>query len=346
MEYPKEPFDFKLFVRTMLAQWYQFVICMLIGSLVFGISYYGYKNIAASAKEFEAEAVYYIQYVKDPGIGDAATYFNEYTLNSWISQDVFAEVVLENIEQSFTKEQLASFVTVTVPSDIRIFHVTIVTSDPELTMELLQGYDQAVAAFAQRQPEIQDIQCQDSSKEAVQIKADIRTQRAFVLGGVLGLVLGGWYIMLRYLLDDGIYVPQTLQKRHGITPFGSDDSTELYENIAYAVRNCKRVAVTNIGDAPNLAQVVERLQSHIPDKEWIAVPSMQQCPTAASTLRKQDGCVLIVKAKTDKSTAIDRALAYYAQQDVTVLGAVLWDGNKCKKEGDIDGSTVIDLLCQ
>lgn len=326
MEYQKEPFDFKLFVRNMLAQWQQFLLCMLIGSLLFGVSYYGYKNINAKAKEFEAKAVYYIQYVKDPGIGDTFTYFNEYTLNSWMTQDVFTQVVLENAEQTLTKEQLASFVTVTVPSDIRIFQLTIVTPDPELTMALLKGYDTAIASFAQRQQEIQDILCQDSSHEAVQIKADIRTQRAFVLGAVLGLVFGGWYIMLRYLLDDGIYVPQTLQKRHGITALGSDTSEELYENIAYAIRHCNSVAVTNIADAPNLIQVTERLQSRISEKEWVAVPSMQQCPQAADILRKQDGCILIIRAKQDKSPAIDRALAYYAQQDITVLGAVLWEG--------------------
>ena len=89
MEYAKEPFNFKLFVLKMLEKWQQFVLCSLIGALLFGGSYYLYKVVYAPAREYEASATYYIEYASDPDLSKAATYFNDYTLNSWITEDIF-----------------------------------------------------------------------------------------------------------------------------------------------------------------------------------------------------------------------------------------------------------------
>jgi capsular polysaccharide biosynthesis protein len=325
MEYAKEPFNFKLFVLKMLGKWQQFALCTLVGALLFGGIYYLYKVVYAPAREYEAKATYYIEYAKDPELGNAATYFNEYTLNSWVLEDVFVEQVQEILGREIRAEEISSYLAVTLPSDVRVMQLAVVTAEPELTMELLKAYDVAFQSFAERQREINHMTLQGISEEATQIKADIRTQRAFVLGGVLGLVLGGLYIMLKYLLDDGIYVPETLTKRHGLKALGADCSEELAANVNYAVRSCKRVAVTSIGDSPALPQVQEKLTEISVDIEWVLVPSMLQCPEAGEVLRGCDGCILVVTAGKDQSAAIDRVLSYYAQQDVKVIGAVLWN---------------------
>ena len=325
MEYAKEPFNFKLFVLKMLGKWQQFVLCTLAGALAFGGIYYLYKVVYAPAREYEAKATYYIEYAKDPELGNEATYFNEYTLNSWVLEDVFIEQVQEVLSKKVSAEEVGSYLTVTLPSDVRVMQVKVVTAEPEFTIELLKAYDVAFQSFAERQREINHIALQGMSNEASQIKVDVRTQRAFVLGGVLGFVLGGLYIMLKYLLDDGIYVPELLAKRHGLKALGADCSEELASNINYAVRNYDRVAITGIGDTPNLTQVQAKFKEISADKEWVLVPSMVQCPEAGAVLRACDGCILVVTAGNDKSVAIDRALSYYAQQDVNVIGAVLWN---------------------
>ena len=325
MEYAKEPFNFKLFVLKMLGKWQQFVFCTLVGALLFGGTYYLYKVVYAPAREYEAKATYYIEYAKDPELGNAATYFNEYTLNSWVLEDVFVEQVQKVLGKEVSAEEIGTYLTVTLPSDVRVMQLKVVTAEPEFTLELLKAYDAAFQAFAERQREINFMTLQGMSDDACQIKADIRTQRAFVLGGVLGLVLGGLYIMLKYLLDDGIFVPEILTKRHGLKTLGADCIKELAANVNYAVRDCNRVALTGIGDTPNLIQVQKTFQEISAEKEWVLVPSMVQCPEAGEVLRACDGCILVVTAGKDKSVAIDRALSYYAQQDVKVIGAVLWD---------------------
>lgn len=328
MDYSKEPFNFKLFVLKMLGKCHQFIICTLVGAVFFGGTYYLYKVVYAPAREYEASATYYIEYAKDPNLGDAATYFNEYTLNSWFLEDVFVEQVLPMLSYDVTLEQLGKYLEVTLPSDVRVMRLEVVTAEPALTMELLEAYDVAFRDFAQRQREIDHIELQGMSDRAMQIKADIRTQRAFVLGGVLGLVLGGLYIMLKYLLDDGIFLPETLAKRHGLKVLGADLSEELAANVTYAIRNCRRVAVTGIGDMPGLPEVLALLKGITSDIEWVLVPAMVQCPEAGEVLRGCDGCILTVVSGKDKSSAIDRVLAYYEQQDVKVLGAILWDADE------------------
>lgn len=325
MEYPKEPFDFKLFMVKMLNKWYQFVLCVCIGSVLFGGIYYMYKVVYAPAREYRATATYYIEYATDPKLAEQYSYFNEYTLNSWLTTDAFVDNILSETDNKWTKEELAEAVVLTVPSDVRVIQLTVTTADAESTMELSTAYDKALQDFAGRQREISEILVQDMPTEAAQIKADIRTQRAFVLGGVLGLLFGGLYIVMKYLLDDGIYEPQLLSKRHGLKVLGTDVSTELKENVAYALKDKKKVAVTSVGDTPELPMVQARLGELVSDVEFVAVPAMVQCPESAEVLRTYDGVIVTVMYGSDKSRAIDRALSYYAQQDIPVIGAILWD---------------------
>lgn len=325
MQYPKEPFNFKLCMAKMLSKWYQFVLCICIGSILFGGVYYMYKVSFAPAREYRASATYYIEYATDPKLSEPYSYFNEYTLNSWLATDTFVDKVLSETTYAWTKEELAECVVLTVPSDVRVIELTATTADAARTMEVLMAYDKALVDFADTQREISQMLVQDMSKEAVQIKADIRTQRAFVLGGVLGLLFGGFYIIMKYLLDDGIYEPKMLADRHGLKVLGTNISDELKENVSYALRNKQKVAITSIGDTPELPVVQEMLQTFVEGIEFVAVPAMTQCPEQGDVLRTYDGVVLTVMYETDKSRAIDRALSYYAEQDVPVLGAILWD---------------------
>lgn len=328
MEYSKEPFDFKLFIWKMLGKWYQLAAMILIGALLFGSSYYLYKTVYMPAREFQAGAAYYIEYTEDPWLTPQGAYFNIGTLNSWLLMDVFTDQVLEAVDEKLTVEELDRYVEMLMPSDVKVVNLKVMTSDPDLTMQLLEAYDKAFVAFGERQQEIRSISVQDMDKEAYQIKGDIRTQRAFVLGGVLGLVFGGLYLVLRYMLDDGIYLPETLRKRHGLTVFGTADSEELAENISYAVTNCGKVGLTAVGDTPELPAVLQKVKVRAGGAEWVMIPAMVQCPQTAEHLRALDGVVLVVVSGVDKSAAIDRVLGFYRQQDIKVLGAVLWNADE------------------
>lgn len=328
MDYKKEPFNFKLFVLNMLGKWYQFLLCAVAGAVLFGSSYYLYKVVYAPAREYRAVATYYIEYAKDPLLGEPYSYFNEYTLDSWLNTDVFVEQVLPKLSTELTAEELNERSELTVPSDVRVIQLTVTSEEPVLTMEILRAYDEALVTFAENQREINAIKVQDMPDEAYQIKADIRTQRAFVLGAVLGLFAGSMYLVLNYLLDDGIYLPETLKKRHGLKVLGADVSEELPANVLFAVKETQKVALTSVGDTPSLPDVLDVLKGMDPKKEWVIVPAMVQCPEAGEILRGCDGCILTVVSGADKSGTIERALHYYEQQQVKVIGSILWNADE------------------
>ncbi|MBR2037135.1 MAG: hypothetical protein IKA09_05340, partial [Lachnospiraceae bacterium] len=273
-------------------------------------------------------ATYYIEYAKDPLLGEPYSYFNEYTLDSWLNTDVFVEQVLPKLSTTLTAEELNERISLTVPSDVRVIQLTVTSEEPVLTMEILRAYDEALVTFAENQREINAIKVQDMPDEAYQIKADIRTQRAFVLGAVLGLFAGSMYLVLNYLLDDGIYLPETLKKRHGLKVLGADVSEELPANVLFAVKETQKVALTSVGDTPSLPDVLDVLKGMDPKKEWVIVPAMVQCPEAGEILRGCDGCILTVVSGADKSGAIERALHYYEQQQVKVIGSILWNADE------------------
>ena len=175
MEYLKEPFDFKLFILQMLRKWKFFVVWTLLGALLFGGSYFLVKVVYAPAREYQAKAVYYVEYAHDPGTGQMYTYFNDYTLNSWLTMDAFVDKVRPKLSVAVTKEELDAYVELTIPSDVRVVCLTVTTPVPKLTMELLAAYEEAFQAFGEAQREINRIERQDHSGEAGQIIADIRT---------------------------------------------------------------------------------------------------------------------------------------------------------------------------
>ena len=299
-----------------------------VGAVLFGSSYYLYKVVYAPAREYRAVATYYIEYAKDPLLGEPYSYFNEYTLDSWLNTDVFVEQVLPKLSTELTAEELNERSELTVPSDVRVIQLTVTSEEPVLTMEILRAYDEALVTFAENQREINAIKVQDMPDEAYQIKADIRTQRAFVLGAVLGLFAGSMYLVLNYLLDDGIYLPETLKKRHGLKVLGADVSEELPANVLFAVKETQKVALTSVGDTPSLPDVLDVLKGMDPKKEWVIVPAMVQCPEAGEILRGCDGCILTVVSGADKSGTIERALHYYEQQQVKVIGSILWNADE------------------
>lgn len=328
MDYLKEPFNLKLFLLHMIRKWYQFLAWMLAGALVIGLGYYIVFVVFGPAREYEAVSTYYIEYASEPDTGNSYTFFNEYTWNMLIVTDAFQDVVLEKLGEELSKESLTSYVTVTLPSDVRVIQLTVTADSPELSMRISEAYVDAFVSFAGQQREVESVEILDLPESAALKKADVRTFRAVVLGAVLGLFLGSMVIVLRYLMDDGIYIPEEIKKRHGLTVFGTDQSEELSANLGTALKEKNRIAVTCVQESPSLKAVTEKLKELMPDKRFDAIPSMIQCPEGAEALKTYEACILIVKAKADKSAAIDRALEYYAQQKISVTGAILWDADE------------------
>ncbi|MCD7807010.1 MAG: hypothetical protein LUH19_06675 [Lachnospiraceae bacterium] len=325
-DFYREPFDLKLFLLRMLRKWYVFVLSALVGALLLGGGYFLVKVAFAPAREYQADVICYMEYAVDPDASDsyATDYFNEYTWNEWIVCDEIQTIISESLGYEISETELAGYVTTTVPADVRLQTLSVVTSDPELSLAIARCYEEWLPLFAQNQRELDSIRVIDSPEQAYLITADVRTFRATVLGAVIGLFLCCMIVWLSYLSDDRVCLPGQLGERHGLKVFGAFGQGELEENIRYGTKNLETIALAGLNGAAGCMEALAWCRSVFPEKTWEGVMGTLQAPEGAAKLRDADGVILVVEAKVDTSALVERMLSYYRQQDIVLTGAVLW----------------------
>lgn len=145
---------------------------------------------------------------------------------------------------------------------------------------------------------------------------------------VLGLFFTFMVRTLLFLKDTRVWLPEQLNGRYGLRVLGCDCWPELKENVTYLCREKKKVAVTGVDDTPNLARVCETLAALDDTTEFIPVPSFEQAPEGAASMRQMDGVLLAVTWGATSGGLISRLLANLSTQDIQVDGAILCDVDK------------------
>ncbi|MCD8068903.1 MAG: hypothetical protein LUE87_08455 [Lachnospiraceae bacterium] len=329
-DFYREPFDLKLFLLRMLRKWYVFVLSALAGALVLGGGYFLVKVVFAPAREYQADVIFYMEYAVDPDASDsyATDYFNEYTWNEWIVCDEIQGRISRALGYEISETELAAYVSTTVPADVRLQTLSVVTSDPELSLAIARCYEEWLPEFAEGQRELDSVRVVDSPEQAYLITADVRTFRATVLGALIGLFLCCMTVWLSYLSDDRVYLPGQLKKRHGLKVFGADGQAELMENVRYGTEKLENIALVGVSGSIGCMEALAWFQSTFPQKRWEGVMGTLQFPEGASKLRSVDGVILVVEAGVDSGAVIERVLSYYRQQEISLAGAVLWNSDR------------------
>ncbi len=322
----REPFNLKLFLLQMFQKWYVFVLSALGGALLLGGGYFLVKVVFAPTREYQADIICYMEYAVDPDeSGSYATdYFNEYTWNEWIVCDEIQEIISEALGYEMTETELQSYVTTTIPADVRLQTVSVVTNDPDLALFIARCYEEWLPQFAENQREIDSIRIVDSPEQAYLVTEDVRTLRAALLGGLAGLFLCCMILWLSWLADDRVYLPEQLIRRHGLKVFGVDGQEELAENVRYGVGERQNIALVGASGSAHFMETQAWFQSTFPEMHWETVMGTLQYPEEAEHLRKMDGVIFVAEAGVDSSALIERVLSYYRQQEITLTGALLW----------------------
>ncbi len=322
----REPFNLKLFLLQMFQKWYVFVLSALGGALLLGGGYFLVKVAFAPAREYQADIICYMEYTVDPDESNSYTtdYFNEYTWNEWIVCDEIQKIISEALGYEITETELQSYVTATVPADVRLQTVSVVTNDPDLSLLIARCYEEWLPQFASNQRELDSIRIVDSPEQAYLITADVRTFRAALLGGIIGLFLCCMILWLSWFSDDRVYLPEQLTRRHGLKVFGADGQEELAENVRYGVGERQNIALAGAGGSAHFMETLAWFQSTFPEKHWETVMGTLQYPDGVEHLREMDGVIFVAEAGVDSSALIERVLSCYRQQEITLTGAVLW----------------------
>lgn len=307
--YGEEPIDLKLLFLRFIRKMWLVLVGTTAGVLLIGGGYFLVKVVYAPAREYKAESVYYVDFaVPDEEL--QYTYINEYTWGQWITTDVFTDYTLKHMKHRITKEELTGYITAKLPSDLRVTVSTVVTHDPELTIDISKALEQAYVNFGRIQKECREIRVVTSPDKAELVTADVRVMRACILGGMIGLFVTVFSMLLWYILDDSVYVPETFERRYHIPMLGTLNSAELQLNYEYLFREARergadRIAVTAVDDSVD----IEKAAGSLP---WEMTPVSCICGTKADArmLREAGRNFIIGACRSRKRTADGTCVRY------------------------------------
>lgn len=333
--YGKEPLDIRLLVLQLLRKSPLILIAALLGALCVGGPYFLAKVTFGPAKEYEAVTDFYIDYAVQEN-GEEYTYFNQTTWTQLITDDVFTDKILTYMSEAkspengnpeegagITKKQLQEYLYATMLSDTRIVTTTVTTNDPELTMAIEKALIRAMEDFGEEQKEIADVRILQEPTEASLAAADVRTFRACMLGCVVFVAVTVFYLLIYFVLDEGIHIPATFERRYGIPMLGTIRSPEL-PALAEKLVSGRAIVLTIDGGV---------------DPEQVGKALSEKGVETAGTLRVEDilgtaekspakKFLLAIKADAHNGKQIERALDLSRKCDLEVSAALLWEADE------------------
>lgn len=367
-KYGKEPLNTRLFVLQLLRKIPAILLSALLGAVLIGGPYFLVKVTFGPAKEYETITDFYIDYALQED-GTPHTYINFATWDQLLKDDVFTDRILaylsevgesseavegENAEPAaeresaldeteklagVTKEELRGYLSATVLSDTRIATMTVTTNDPDLTMKIEKALVQAMFDFGRQQKEIAEIRVLQEPEEASLVIADVRTFRACMVGAVLFVFVTVLYLCLYYALDEGIYLPETFERRYGIPMLGTIHGKELpvlAEKLSVmtpvlltADRAVDlRQAESALSKSGIRAEGSCRLEELFGNAERGAAEEAENSPADRAGELTDKKILLIVKAGAHNGKLIEKTLAFCEKCGIQVSAALLWEADE------------------
>ena len=345
--YGQEPMDWKLLAIRLLKKIWIILGAAFTGALLIGGTYFLVKVVFGPAKEYQSVSKYYIDFAVDEN-GEAYEYFNQYTWEDLIKTDLIIDYAMEQMEAPVAKEKILEAVSATLLSDTRVLTAYVTTNSEAESLEIAKALELSILHFGQEQKEIAKIEILTAVSKAELVVADVRTLRAFVLGGVLGLFVSLTSVLLLCIWDDSIYIPATFERRYHIPMVGTIYSKELIPNLTYLARDCQDIAFVPIDEDLEITDVIECVKEELEAEskedaftQMVGVGSVVSDPSRFEKLRQMDGVILTVRAADHNGKLIEKNLALMAKQDIRIKGALLWEADedlqKCYYRRGVNG---------
>ncbi len=357
--YGKEPLDIRLLILRFLRKSPVILLAAFLGAVCIGGTYFLKKVTFGPAKEYEAVTDFYIDYAVQEN-GEEYTYFNQTTWTQLITDDVFTDRILtymsgmeisgaedelqsiplederewsgplQDVEKAagITKRELQGYLYATMLSDTRIVTTTVTTNDLELTMKIEKALIRAMDDFGEEQKEIKEVRILQEPMEASLVIADVRTFRACMLGIVVFVFVTVFYLLIYFVLDEGIHIPVTFERRVGIPMLGTICSRELsvLAERLFAEKSvyCEPVLVT-ADKTVNLEQVKEALA-----ERGIAATADEKLNGIENYFEalQNKKLLLVVKAGGHNGKQIEKFLGFCKKCDLCVEAALLWEADE------------------
>lgn len=327
LDFAGETMDYKLFWLKFIKRIWLILVVTILGALLVGVPYYLFNVTFGPGPSYKVVSEYYLEYAED-GSGATYEYFNYYTWNEIVDTDEFIVILRENLpkEMFAGEDTLRTYTSATVESDTRYLYTTVQTEHPDKTLAIARAMEQSIADFSMVQKELESVKVVTSPVEAEKTYPDVRTARAYILGGVLGLFVGLTGVCIYIVSDSSIDLPNVLEKRYGIKALGCKNFAESKNNIRYCV--AKSNSVSLLCDKNDVqASVEEYFKECLPSEIQINIITEDVLSENFDfkELRKQDDVVLLVEAGARNGKRVERIIEQLKRQDVELSGAFLYN---------------------
>ncbi|MBD5458702.1 MAG: hypothetical protein HDR27_09060 [Lachnospiraceae bacterium] len=209
VKYGNEGMDCKKYFLLFLQKVWLVALTAVIGAAFGGGIYLFHHVVLNSNREYRAESKIYLDFAPDES-GEIYQAYNGYTWNDLMSTKPILDGTMAYLPESYTEEEVVLATRAEILSDLRLLTITITTSGPERTAEILKATDLSLVELGKQAKEFNDIQIYKET-EAELVAADPRLLQAVMVGFMLALVAALLAMGLRYVLDDKIYVPGDLK---------------------------------------------------------------------------------------------------------------------------------------
>lgn len=236
--YAKEKVDYRLFFLRMLKKWWMLPVFVLAGSVVIGGLYTFFKLVVGPGRLYRDTTLYYCDFAMDEE--KEYEWFNHYTWEALATADPLVDVIYDELGGSLSKEEIRSYVSATIESDVRVLYTYTDTYDKELSVNVDEAVQKAVIKFGENQKEFNSISpIKSDDVNTLTDISRIKVLNAFILGGLIGLLASILVWSLFFANDSSVYVPKTMEERYGI-PSLTALSMKEFEASAKAILAGKR----------------------------------------------------------------------------------------------------------
>lgn len=320
-EYGREPLDYRLIWLRFLRKLWILPVAVLAGMALVGTAYYYSRTVARGGRTYQAESVFYIDFAENAQ-GEEYDYYNYFTWGEVIHTDFFMDYVSGEMGGEYSREELASYITATVESDVRYLYVRCNTHLPGLSVKLASVMETIVPQFAALRDEIETIEVVKRGSEAKD-SSKIRLGNACFLGALIGLTAAALGILGVLVLDTGVYLPAHMERRYHVVCLGAPFLPEFAPNWQLYLKGAAKAALVSVDEGGE--QELKSLVKGLPDgnvRIEICLNPVEH-PEELEKLRHCDRTVLCLKAGRRNHEAFTRLLEQLARQGIPVTAAIL-----------------------
>lgn len=197
----------------LLARLWYIVLAGVLGLVIAAI-----YTFAIAVPQYQATAKLYVLNSSDSVINLSDLQLGNYLASDY--KEIFNaweihQMVRENLGVDYTYTKLKEMVAVSNPSDTRVLYITVTSPDAQEAADMANEYAKVVSNYV---AVIMATDRPNTLSVAIKPTAPVSPQKArnLILGLVIGLVLAGGVVVVRFMLDDSVKSPDDVTKHTGM----------------------------------------------------------------------------------------------------------------------------------